>query len=129
MGPKIPYLCISGLEFENNTVIFEINTLAFVYCQNFVKKWKCINFGTKTALYWYFGAGILKQYCHISNPHPQICLNTRFCEKTKIPKFGTQNALSWSFWARVLKNYYHIWNQYSQICLKQVFNSYSEFWY
>ena len=34
----MPYLGIPGLEFENNTVIFEINTLGFVYLQNFVKK-------------------------------------------------------------------------------------------
>ena len=46
-GTKMPYLGISGLEFENNTVIFEINTLGFVYLQNFVKKWKCLNLGPK----------------------------------------------------------------------------------
>ena len=30
LGPKMPDLCIFGLEFENNIVIFEISTLEFV---------------------------------------------------------------------------------------------------
>ena len=30
MGPKIPYLGILGLKFENNIVIFEISSLEFV---------------------------------------------------------------------------------------------------
>ena len=33
----MPYLSIFGLEFENNTVIFEISTLEFGKLQNFVK--------------------------------------------------------------------------------------------
>ena len=28
-GPKMPYLGVFGLEFENNIVIFEISTLKF----------------------------------------------------------------------------------------------------
>ena len=30
LGPKIPYLGIFGMEFENNIVIFDISTLKFV---------------------------------------------------------------------------------------------------
>ena len=33
----MPYLSISGLEFENNIDIFEISTLEFVSLQYFVK--------------------------------------------------------------------------------------------
>ena len=50
-------------------------------------------FGTKNALFGYFWARILKNYFHISNQHPQICLIAKFLEKVKMPKFGTKNAL------------------------------------
>ena len=30
LGPKMPDLCVFGLEFENNIVIFEISPLKFV---------------------------------------------------------------------------------------------------
>ena len=63
----------------------------------------------------YFWAGIWKQYYHIWNQHPRICLIAKFREKTKIPKFGTKNALFGYFWARILKNYCHIWNQHLRI--------------
>ena len=44
-------------------------------------------FGTKCALFWYFWARILKNYGHIQNQHPQICLFAKFREKTKLSKF------------------------------------------
>ena len=34
-------------EFENNIVIFEISTVEFVCLQNFAKKQKCLNLGSK----------------------------------------------------------------------------------
>ena len=37
-GTKNAYLSISGLQCENNIVIFEISTLEFVYLQNFEEK-------------------------------------------------------------------------------------------
>ena len=40
-----------------------------------------------------FGLEFKKNYCNISNQHPQICQIAKFCEKTKMPKFGTKNAL------------------------------------
>ena len=43
LGPKRLELCIFGLEFENNIVIFEISTLEFVKFQNMAKKQKCLN--------------------------------------------------------------------------------------
>ena len=92
-------------------------------------------FGTKSALFGYFWARILKNYCHIWDQHPQICQKwvfnsyskfqclrisviAKFCEETKMPKFGTKNALFGYFWARTLKkNYCKIWHQHLQICL------------
>ena len=74
LGPKIPYLGIFGLEFENNFVIFEISTLKFLYLQNFMKKQKCLNLGPKStysgifdqnSLFGCFWERILKIYCHI----------------------------------------------------------------
>ena len=43
----MPYLRICGLEFEKTIVVFGINTLKFVYLQNFTKKQKCLNLGAK----------------------------------------------------------------------------------
>ena len=40
-------LCIFGLEFENNNVIFKISSLEFVKLQNFAKKQTCLNLGPK----------------------------------------------------------------------------------
>ena len=37
LEPKMPYLGIFGLEFENIIVIFEINALEFVYCRLWCK--------------------------------------------------------------------------------------------
>ena len=64
-------------------------------------------FGTKIALFGYFCARILKNYCHILNQHHQICLIAKFCEKTKLPKLGTLNGLRY-FWGKILKRPYHI---------------------
>ena len=65
-------------------------------------------FGTKNVLFGYFGARILKSYCHISNQHPQICQTTKFREKIKVSKFETKKSLFGYFWDRIFKNYGHI---------------------
>ena len=38
----------------------------------------------KSALCCYFWASSEKNYCHISNQHPQICISAKFCEKIKM---------------------------------------------
>ena len=48
----MPYLGIFGLEFENNTVIFETNKFEFIYLQ------KRSKFGTKNALFGYYWVAI-----------------------------------------------------------------------
>ena len=60
-------------------------------------------FGTKSALFGYFPARILKNYCHICNQHLGISVIASFCEETKIPRFGTKSALFGYFPARILK--------------------------
>ena len=92
LGPKMPCLGIFGLELWKTIVIFEIRILKFVYFQNFPQKTKMPGFRTKNALFGYFWAGILKNYCHIWNQHRQIFLIAKFRGKTKMPKFRTKMA-------------------------------------
>ena len=87
LGPNMPDLGVFGLEFENNIALFEISTLEFHEKRQMPKS------GTKNAWFIYFGAGISKQHCHISNQNPRICLAAKFRGKTKMPKFRTKNAL------------------------------------
>ena len=120
----MPYLDIFGLEFQKTIVIFEVSTLEFVKFQNFVKKWKCLNFGmkmpkfgTKYTLFGYFCARILKNICHIWYQHPQTSVTAKLLEKMKRPTFGTKNTLFRHFITGILKYYCHIWNQHPRICL------------
>ena len=66
------------------------------------KKKKMNKFGTKNVWFGYFWAGIWKQYCHIWNQYPRICLIAKFHGKTKAPKFWTKNALFAYFWPRMV---------------------------
>ena len=38
LGPKMPNLCVFGLEFENIIVMFQISVLEFVLLQSLVQK-------------------------------------------------------------------------------------------
>ena len=82
----------------------------------YVEETKTPKFVTKNALFEYFRARILKNYCLIWNQHPQIRQIGKFRKKTKLPKFGTKNVLFRYFWAILLKNYCLIWNQHPQVC-------------
>ena len=59
------YLADLGREFEKAIAIFEISTLKFVSMQNFAEKPKIPKFGGRNALFGYFWARILENYCHI----------------------------------------------------------------
>ena len=74
-------------------------------------------FGTKSALFAYFWARILRNYCHNWNQHLQISVIAKFCKQTKMPKFGTKMPYLGIFWEELKKNYRQIWNQPPQICL------------
>ena len=84
-----PRICQIAKFHKNKMPIFDIKN---AWCGYF---WK------KNALFRCFWARILKNYCHIWYPHPQICLFAKFCEKTKMPKLGTKNVLFGYFWARI----------------------------
>ena len=98
----MPYLGIFGLEIAKTVVIFQISTLKLSNCK-FLEKTKTSKFGTKNMWFGYFAAGTWKQYCHIWNQQPRICLIAKYREITKMPKFGTKSASLEYFWARVLK--------------------------
>ena len=65
------------------------------------EKTKFPKFGTKNALFGFIWGRILKNYCHISDQHPQICQIPKFCETVERPNFGTKNVLFGYFWARI----------------------------
>ena len=44
-------------------------------------------FGNKSVLFGYLWVRILKNYCHISNQHPKICIFAKFGIKIKMKKF------------------------------------------
>ena len=60
-------------------VMFEISILEFVSMQNFQKK--CLNLGLKLPYLGIFELDFLKNYCHISNQHLQICQFGKFLKK------------------------------------------------
>ena len=94
MGPKLPYLDIFGLQFnKENCQIFNqhpriCETINFH--PKLKKKQK--NLGLKK-LYLGLWPGMLKNYYHICNQCPPICLIAKFCATIRIPELGTKNAL------------------------------------
>ena len=78
-----------------------------------MKKQKYLNLGTKSliwlfltknAVFGYFWDRIFfkRNYCHIWNQHPWICLKAEYREIMKMPKIETKSALLGYFWARTL---------------------------
>ena len=77
----MPYLGVLGLEFYKTIIIFEIRTLKFVKLQNLGPKMPYWTFLTKSALFGYFRQELKKNYCQISNQHPQICIFAKLLRK------------------------------------------------
>ena len=93
LGPKIPYLGTFGCNLIKTIVKFLISTLEFVKLWSFIQNKKNKKkLRTKNALLGLW-AGMFKNYCHISNQRPPICLIAKFNVKIRILKFGTKNAL------------------------------------
>ena len=65
-------------------------------------------FWTKSALFGYFWARILKNYGRICNQDPEFYRFAKFCRELKMRKLVLKSALLGYFWARVLKIYCHI---------------------
>ena len=64
-----------------------------------------------------FGLEVGKNYCHIWNQHPQICLVANFAKKKKSLNFGPKMCDSGIFGLEFEKKYCQIWNQHPRICL------------
>ena len=60
-------------------------------------------FGTKNALFGYFRAKSLKNYCQVSYQHLKLVKLQNFWKKTKLPLIRTKNALFGYFLDRILK--------------------------
>ena len=110
-------LGIFRLEFESNIFIFEIGILKFVYLQNFTKKQKCLNFGTKMPDLCIFGLKFESNIVIFEISILEFVKLQHFAKKRKMPRFWIKNALLGYFWSRILENYCHIWNQHLRICL------------
>ena len=110
----IVFLCILFFIYctKNHVMCMLLKTLLLLL---FREKPKMPKFGTKNALFEYFGVRFLKNYCHIWNQHPRICQTTKFREEIKMSKFGTKNTLFGYFGTRILENYCHTWNQHPRI--------------
>ena len=71
--PKMPYLGIFRLKFENDIVIFES-----IYLVTKIREKKVLKFGIKNALFGLYWIRILKSYYHFRNQHRRICQNWVF---------------------------------------------------
>ena len=67
----------------------------------FCEQVKMPKFRNKNNWFEYFWAEIWKEYWHIWNHHPRICVIANFCRKTKMHNFGTKNALFRYFWPKM----------------------------
>ena len=53
---------------------------------------KMLKFGTKSTLFVYVWARILKNSCHIWNQHLWISVKVKFSKETEMAEFGNKNA-------------------------------------
>ena len=67
------------------------------------EKPKMPKFENKNDVFGLFQSRILKNYCHSSIQHPEICLIAKILEKTKMLRFQTKTAAFEFFWTRVFK--------------------------
>ena len=72
-------------------------------------------FGTINVLLKYFWAWLSKNFCHISNQHPQICLFAKFHKKARMPKFEIKISYFGIFGLQIY--FSDIWNQGTKFCL------------
>ena len=71
-------------QFWRTIITFENSALQFIYCKIWCKK-NILKFGTKSAWFANFGAGIWKYYCRFWNQPPWICLCEKCGAKNKNP--------------------------------------------
>ena len=91
-------------------------------------KIKIRKFRANNAWVGYFWDRILKNYGHIWNRHPQICLTAKFCEKQKYLNSGPKIPYLDIFGLKVWNALVIFEISTLKFIQKRVFNSYSEFW-
>ena len=68
-------------------------------------------------------AGMFKNYCHVYNECPPICLIAKFHAKIGILRFGKKKCLIWVLWRAILKIYSLFYNQCPRNCFKTKFGA------
>ena len=108
---KMLYFGIFKLEFEIALVVLHASTLLFSKIQIFVQHKKFSSLG-QTALFAYFWAVILKNFCHIWNLHSKFVKMQSYVPR-KILKFEIKKTFIWAF--------LDIWHQHPRICKMKSF--------
>ena len=117
-----PRICLSA-KFGAKTKILKFRTKNALFGYFWAGIWKktvvifeilqkCLNLGPKMRDSGNFGLEFEKNYCHIWNQHPRICLIAKYHEIVRMPKFEIKSTKFGYFGARILKNDCHIWNQH-----------------
>ena len=107
LEPKISYLGVLGTNFGEPLWYLKTSPSNLLHCK------AC----GKNFVHGYFWARITKNYSHIWNQNPRICIIAKFYKDSKMSWFGSKNALFRYFEARTWKIYCHVWNQHPRICL------------
>ena len=88
----MPYLGIFGQEFFKKVLSYLKSP--HLNLSNCRISWnnEMPKFGTKSALFEYFLARILKNYSDIWNQHLEISVIPKFCDEREMPNFGNKNT-------------------------------------
>ena len=108
---------ISGLEFENTIVLFQISIQKFVL----LERQKNLNFKLKMPTLGNYGLEFENIFAILEISVLERVLMQSFMQET-ILKFRTINFWFEYFWVGIWKWNCHIWNQHPQICLILEFN-------
>ena len=99
--PTMLYFGIFGLEFKKKLLSYLKSGPSNISICKFAKNAKMLKCVTKNGRFRYFRTRIWKQYSHIWNPLPRICVIAKFCRKAKMPKLTTKNAIFGYFWPKM----------------------------
>ena len=80
---KIPYLGFFGKKVKKKLLSYSKSASLNLSICIFHEKTKILKFGTKHALFGYFSARLLKNFCHIWNQHPRIYLIAKILWRNK----------------------------------------------
>ena len=81
------------LELESSIVIFEINTVEFVYLKNSAEKQNAQIWNQKSFTWAFLGDNFKNTIVIFESSPTQFCLFVKFDQKTEMPRFRTRNAL------------------------------------